>query len=52
MLCLSRGDGQSLAEYSFILLMVALVVFAILMILGPQVGNMYSRITNGVMAGG
>lgn len=52
MLCLSREEGQSLTEYSFILLMVVLVVIAMLMILGPQVGNMYSRITNGLMAGG
>ncbi len=40
-------EGQGLVEYALILVFVALVVFAILFILGPQVGNMFSRVTSG-----
>lgn len=38
--------GQGLAEYAIILGLVAVVVVAILVMLGPQVANMYSRVTN------
>jgi pilus assembly protein Flp/PilA len=37
--------GQGLVEYALILVMVAVVVIAILLILGPVVGNLYSNIT-------
>ncbi len=40
-------EGQGLVEYALILVFVALVVFAILFILGAQVGNMFSRVTSG-----
>ncbi len=40
-----RQDGQGLMEYALVLLFVAVVIVAILTILGPQIGNMYSRIT-------
>ncbi len=43
---LPREEGQGLVEYAFILVLVAIVVVAILMILGPQVGNMFSRVTS------
>lgn len=40
--------GQSLAEYAVVLLFVAVAVVAILVIFGPQVGELYSRITAGI----
>lgn len=41
-------DGQGLSEYAIILGLVAIVVVAILTVLGPQVANLYSRVTNGL----
>ncbi len=43
---LPREEGQGLVEYALILVLVAIVVIAILAILGPQIGNIFSRITN------
>ena len=37
--------GQGMVEYALILVMVAVVVIAVLIILGPVVGNLYSNIT-------
>ena len=36
--------GQGLVEYALILTLVALVVIAVLMILGPRIGNVFSSI--------
>lgn len=41
-------EGQGLVEYALILVLVALVVIAILAIMGPQIGNVFSRVTNGL----
>jgi len=38
--------GQGLVEYSLILLLVALAVTLLLVTLGPQVGNTYSKVGN------
>jgi pilus assembly protein Flp/PilA len=46
MLFLNREDGQGLVEYALVLVLVAVVVIAILTLLGPQIGNVFSRITN------
>lgn len=46
MLFLTHEDGQGLVEYALILVLVAIVVIAILAILGPQIGNVFSKITN------
>lgn len=46
MLFLHREDGQGLVEYALILVLVAIVVIAILTLLGPQIGNVFSRITD------
>jgi pilus assembly protein Flp/PilA len=46
MLFLHREEGQGLVEYALVLVLVAVVVIAILTILGPQIGNVFSRITN------
>ena len=44
MLFLNREDGQGLVEYALVLVLVAVVVIAILTLLGPQIGNVFSRI--------
>lgn len=46
MLYLAHEDGQGLVEYALILVLVAIVVIAILAILGPQIGNVFSQITD------
>lgn len=43
---LPREEGQGLVEYALILVLVAVVVIAILTLLGPQIGNVFSKITN------
>lgn len=45
---LPREEGQGLVEYALILVLVAVVVIAILAILGPQIANIFSRVTNGL----
>jgi pilus assembly protein Flp/PilA len=49
MLYLPREEAQGTVEYALILVMVAMVVIAILLLLGPQVGNTFSRVTSGVV---
>lgn len=46
MLFLPREEGQGLVEYGLILVLVAIIVIAILALLGPTVGNMYSSIVS------
>jgi pilus assembly protein Flp/PilA len=41
-----RERGQGLVEYALIIALVAIVVFAALMILGPVLGNTFSTINN------
>jgi pilus assembly protein Flp/PilA len=43
-----QANGQGLVEYALILVLVAVVVIAILTILGPQVGNVFSRVVDGL----
>jgi len=43
---LPHEEGQGLVEYALIILLVALVVLVILTVLGPQVANMFSKVTN------
>jgi pilus assembly protein Flp/PilA len=42
----STERGQGLVEYALILVLVAIVVIAALMILGPIIGNAFSTINN------
>ncbi len=42
---LPREEGQGLVEYALILVLVAVVVIAILTVLGPQIGNVFSKLT-------
>ena len=46
MLFVQEETGQGLVEYALILAMVAIVVFAALMLLGPVIGNVFSMINN------
>ena len=46
MLFLTDESGQGLVEYALILVLVAIVAIAILAILGPQIGNIFSQITS------
>lgn len=39
-------SGQGLVEYALILVLVAIVVIAALMILGPVIGNAFSTVNN------
>ena len=41
-----REEGQGLVEYALILVLVAVVVIAILTLLGPSIGNVFSTIKN------
>jgi pilus assembly protein Flp/PilA len=50
MLYLPREEGQGLVEYALILVLVAIVVIAVLMLVGPQIANIFSKITNGLGA--
>ena len=43
-------EGQGLVEYALILVLVAVIVIAILAVLGPQVANVFSRVTSGLGA--
>jgi pilus assembly protein Flp/PilA len=45
---LPREEGQGLVEYALILVLVAIVVIAILTLLGPQIANTFSKVTNGL----
>ncbi len=47
---LPREQGQGLVEYALILVLVAIVVIAILLLVGPQIANIFSRVTNGLNA--
>lgn len=41
-----REKGQGLVEYAIILSLVALIVIAVVWLLGPEVGNSFSRINS------
>ena len=44
MLFFQSQNGQGLVEYALILILVAMIVFAILTLLGPVVGNVFSNL--------
>jgi pilus assembly protein Flp/PilA len=50
MLFSPKEKGQGLVEYALILVLVALVVLAALMILGPFMGNVFSKINSSLSA--
>ena len=44
MLYAPKEKGQGLVEYALILVLIAIVVIAILAILGPAIGNVFSTV--------
>lgn len=46
MLFVPKEKGQGLVEYAMILVMVSIVVFAVLLLLGPIIGNVFSTLNN------
>jgi pilus assembly protein Flp/PilA len=46
MLFAPREDGQGLVEYALILVLVAILVVAILALMGPAIGNVFSDLIN------
>ncbi|MBP7999858.1 MAG: pilus assembly protein [Chloroflexi bacterium] len=46
MLYLHKEQGQGLVEYALVLVLVSIVVIAILALLGPQIGIVFSQIRN------
>lgn len=44
MVYLPGEEGQGLAEYGLILVLIAVAVVAALMLLGPQVAELYERV--------
>jgi len=46
MLFSEKEKGQGLVEYALILVLVAIVVIAALMVLGPMIGNTFSKINS------
>jgi pilus assembly protein Flp/PilA len=46
MLFSPKEKGQGLVEYAFILVLIAIVVIAALMLLGPMIGNTFSKINS------
>jgi pilus assembly protein Flp/PilA len=46
MLFAPKEKGQGLVEYAIILALVAIVVIAIMRLLGPQIGNTFSTISS------
>jgi pilus assembly protein Flp/PilA len=41
-------DGQGMVEYALILVLIAIVVIVILQVVGKQVNNVFSNISNGL----
>jgi pilus assembly protein Flp/PilA len=50
MLFAPKEKGQGLVEYALILVLVAVVVIAVLMVLGPIIGNVFSRLNSTLKA--
>jgi pilus assembly protein Flp/PilA len=46
MLCSVREHGQGLVEYAFLLILIAFIVIAVLLILGPTIVNVFNNLNN------
>jgi pilus assembly protein Flp/PilA len=44
MLFLPHEEGQGLLEYGLVLVLVAVIIAAVLLLLGPVIGNMFSTV--------
>jgi pilus assembly protein Flp/PilA len=45
-LCGVRERGQGLVEYAFILVLMAMVVISVLLLLGPVIGNVFTKLNS------
>ena len=50
MLVTVNDRGQGLVEYALILVLVAIVVFAVLLLLGPIIGNVFSTLNSSLIS--
>ena len=50
MLFAPKEKGQGMVEYALILVLVAIVVIAVLMLLGPMIGNTFSTVNASLSA--
>ncbi len=50
MLFLPREGGQGLVEYAFLLVLIALVVLAVLLLLGPIIGNVFTKLNSDLVS--
>lgn len=39
-----KESGQGLVEYGLVIILVAIVIIAAVSLLGPQIGNIFSRV--------
>lgn len=44
----AREKGQGLVEYALILFLIAIVVIAVLMLLGPQIAEIFGIVYNSI----
>lgn len=44
----SNDDGQGMVEYALILVLIAIVVIVVLQVVGKQVNNVFSNVSNGL----
>lgn len=45
---IKREEGQGLVEYGLIIFLVAIVVIAVLILVGPRIGSVFSQITSSI----
>ena len=46
MLLLSREEGQGLLEYGMVIILVAIAIVAVLILLGPEIGDLFSTVND------
>jgi len=46
MLCSVREEGQGLVKYALNLVLIAMVVLAFLLIFGPVIGNVFTKLNS------
>ena len=49
MLFRTRLRGQGLVEYAFLLLFIAIVVFVALLVFGPVIGNVFTKMNSSLV---
>ena len=46
MLCRACTRGQGLVEYALLLVFIALVIFVVLLVFGPAIGNVFTKLNS------